>query len=145
MGERFQKRCNEPGCVLRTAHRSGYCEQHQKDNTRKRQRAIYDRERHQDAVSKGYNATWGKIKTMLRGRGNVICQKIENGKQCTRPVEIFHHIISPRENPALMYDPRNIVGVCRQHHPPTEGEPKENLPRLREIYVPTIWSDPIVG
>jgi hypothetical protein len=82
---------------------------------------------------------------MLRGRGNVICQKIENGKQCTRPVEIFHHIISPRENPALMYDPRNIVGVCRQHHPPTEGEPKENLPRLREIYVPTIWSDPIVG
>jgi len=38
-----------------------------------------------------------------------------------------------------MYTPSNVVGVCRQHHPPTEGEPKENLQRLREIYVPTVW------
>jgi 5-methylcytosine-specific restriction protein A len=145
MGERFQRRCNEPGCTTRTADRSGYCPKHVADNTRKRQRALYDAERHKDPISKGYNVIWDRIKTMLRNRGNVICQRIVDGQQCRMPVEIFHHLISPRENPALMYDWQNIVGVCRQHHPPTEGEPKENLPRLAEIYVPTIWCDPVVG
>jgi hypothetical protein len=141
MGERFQKRCNEPGCIIRTADRSGYCPSHLNDNTRKRQRALYDKERHSDPISKMYNANWDRLKMMLRNRGNVICQRLVDGKQCTHLVEIFHHIISPRENRALMYDWRNIVGVCKQHHPPTEGEPKENLPRLSEIYVPTVWSD----
>lgn len=142
MPERFQKVCNEPGCIVRTANRGGYCDQHHNDNARKRRRTIYDKERKQDAVSRGYNAVWDKLKTMLRGRGNVICQKIEDGKQCTAPVEIFHHIISPRENPALMYAPRNIVGLCRQHHPPDEGTPWwiEGVD-----YVATIWSDVYVG
>jgi hypothetical protein len=36
-----------------------------------------------------------------------------------------------------MYTVSNIVGVCRFHHPPTEGEPEENLPRISEIYAPT--------
>lgn len=146
MGERFQKVCLEPGCIVRTANRGGYCDLHLNDNARKRRTAIYDRERHKDPIAKLYaSVIWARLKTMLRGRGNVICQRIVDGRRCTRPVEYFHHIISPRENPARMYDWRNIVGVCHQHHPPTEGEPKENLSRLNEIYVPTIWSDPVVG
>jgi hypothetical protein len=142
MPERFKKVCNEPGCIVRTSNRGGYCDQHQKDNSRKRRTAAYDKERHSDPISKLYNAVWDKTKLMLRGRGNVICQKLENGKQCTRPSEIYHHLVSPRENPALMYVPRNVVGLCQQHHPPDEGTPwwKEGVD-----YVKTIWSDPVVG
>ena len=142
MGERFQRICLEPGCTNRTANRGGYCDQHQLDNSRKRRTAEYDKLRHTDVVSKMYNATWDRLKTMLRNRGNVICQKLEGGKRCTRVVEIYHHLISPRENPSMMYAPKNVVGVCRQHHPPDDGTPwwKEGVD-----YVATIWSDPIVG
>src|ERR1700730_14328179 len=122
MGDRFQKRCNEPGCPERTSESSGYCPKHLTDNTRKRQRAVFDKARHSTTESRMYNVVWDRLKTMVWNRGNEICQRIVDGKQCRTPVEIFHHLISPRENSRLMYDWRNIVGVCRQHHPPTEGE-----------------------
>ena len=75
-----------------------------------------------------------------------------HGVRCTHPVEKRHHIISPRERPDLMYHAgpieyngvhlhSQIVGVCSQHHPVTEGEPKENLPRLAELYVPSVWKE----
>lgn len=138
MPERFQRVCREGGCMVRTNSRSGYCLNHEKDNTQKQWRAIYDKERHADPVQKLYTGiAWERIKNMLRARGNVICQR----RGCMHFVEIYHHIISPREDPTLMYAPRNIVGVCRQHHPNTEGEPKENLGRLDEVYRPTIWAD----
>lgn len=142
MPERFKKRCSEPGCLEKTTDRSGYCEAHRKDNVRNRQRAAYDAERHKDPVQKLYNSiTWDRLKIRLRGLGNVICARLVDGRQCTHPVEIFHHIISPREDVTLFFKPTNIRPVCRQHHPPTEGEPKENLKRLDEIYVPIIWTE----
>lgn len=142
MGDRFQKICRENGCVIRTNSRSGYCPAHEKDNARSRQRAEYDAERHKGPIAKLYNATWDKLKILLRQRGNVICQRLTDGKQCTRFVEIFHHLVSPRKAPTLMYAPRNIVGLCRQHHPPDDGTPWwiEGVD-----YAPTNWSAPIVG
>ena len=146
MPERFQKICRESGCTVRTNSRSGYCPAHEKDNARARQRAEYDAERHKGPFKNLYTrVAWARLKSMLRNRGNVICQRIVDGKQCTHYVEIFHHVISPEEDVSKMYDWHNIRGVCRQHHPNTPGEPKQNLFRLDEIYAPTIWSDTIVG
>jgi 5-methylcytosine-specific restriction protein A len=143
MPERFPRRCNEPGCLTKTTDRSGYCEAHRKDNARSRTRAVYDAERHSDPVYRLYNsATWERFKTMLRGRGNVLCQRLIHGRQCMRPVEIFHHLASPREKPELMYSPGNVIGLCRQCHPPDEGTPwwVEG-----KDYVATEWTEIYVG
>jgi len=114
-----------------------------KDNSRKRRVAAYDQERKHDAVSKLYNcAAWIKLKQLLRNRGNVICQRIVDGEQCTRLAEINHHLISPRVDMRQMYNPRNIVGVCRQCHPTEEGTPDWIEGR---DYVATVWSDVYVG
>jgi 5-methylcytosine-specific restriction protein A len=137
MPERFKRRCNEPGCLEKTTDRSGYCEAHRRDNQQVRARAAYDSDRHKDPIARLYNATWDKLKAMLRARGNVICQRLENGRQCTRPVEIYHHKVSPRKDVSLMYAPPNVIGLCRQHHPPDEGTPwwVEGVD-----YVPTEWT-----
>lgn len=139
MAERIQQMCREPGCLERTADRSGYCAAHQLNNSRKQQRAVYDRERHSDPVARLYGtARWAKLKTMLRHRGNLICQRIVDGKQCTRYAEIYHHLVSPKDDVSLMFSPHNICGVCRQHHPPDEGTPwwVEGTD-----YVATIWTE----
>jgi hypothetical protein len=143
MPGRFYRYCRERGCSERHNDPSGYCAKHQANNTL----LLARKERNAEAQKNNpifdlYNrAPWRRCKEALAGYGNVICQRIENGKRCTRPVEIYHHIFDPKDRPDLMYSPSNIRGVCRQHHPNTSGEPKENLVRLAEIYAPTIWRD----
>src|ERR1700691_391465 len=135
MPTRFQACCLEPGCTVRTAERGGYCNAHRANNSRTAARREYDHERKKDSVWQLYGPAWVTFKNALRANGNVICQRLVDGSRCRRATEIFHHIFSPRTRPDLMYTPRFVVGVCRQHHPPTEGEPVENLPRLAELYV----------
>src|SRR5436853_2951390 len=110
MGTRFQRRCNEYGCLERTMDRSGYCGKHRKDNARTRARAEYDAERHKGPIAKLYNSvTWARLKALLRNRGNVICARLVDHKPCTHPVEIFHHLISPEQDVSKMYDWHNVI------------------------------------
>ncbi len=143
MAERLPRICREPGCCERTRDRSGFCNAHVGKNYVTERVRAYDKDRKQDPVWKLYNcADWRRFTMSLEANGNVICQRIDDGKRCTQLVEIWHHIVSPRVRPSLMYTASNVVGVCRQHHPITEGEPPENLDRLAEIYVPTVWRPP---
>lgn len=67
---------------------------------------------------------------------NPVCQfLIGVGQQCLRPAELVHHKVSPYQNISLAHDPHNLVCLCREHHPPTEGDDPKN-PRP---YVPTRW------
>lgn len=142
MADRQFRYCRERGCGQRTNHPSGWCAAHQQNNSYTRSRAQYDANRKLDPIRKLYNcADWTRFKEAFAGSGNVVCQRMIDGVRCRFPVEILHHIVSPRQNITLMYTPSNVVGVCRQHHPPTEGEPPENLYRLAEIYVPTRWRE----
>lgn len=144
MSERFARYCCEPGCTERHRNRGGYCDRHSEDNTYLRRRQARNAEdKKTDPVWRLYACVaWTKyFRQAFFGHGNVICQRIVDGVRCTRKVEILHHIVSPKKQRGLMYTPSNVVGVCKQHHPPTEGEPEENLPRLGEIYVPTVWKD----
>jgi hypothetical protein len=143
MPARLFRYCRERGCSERHNDASGYCAKHQGNNTLLLARNERNSEKQKnDPIFGLYNcAAWRRFKEALAGYGNVICQRIENGKRCTRPVEIYHHIFSPRERRDLMYTPSNIRGVCRQHHSDSEGEPKENLARLAELYFPTLWKE----
>ena len=129
--------CAEPGCSVRV--RTRYCLTHENNNSASRVRSDRDRERKaSDPTSKLYKcAAWQRFKDSFSAAGNVICQRIVDGRQCRYEVEVWHHLMSPRQRPDLMYSYSNVVGVCRRHHPVTEGEPSENLQRISEIYVPT--------
>ena len=144
MPERLFSYCRERGCGKQTNDRSGYCEAHILDNSYMRSRAERDANRKKnDPTWPLYNrVAWKRFHDAFFGHGNSVCQRIEyDGVRCRRPVEILHHILSPRSRPDLFFTPSNVVGVCRQHHPNSEGEPKENLARLSKIYVPTLWPD----
>ena len=142
MPSRLFRFCRERGCAERHNDISGYCSKHRENNTYLQTRVMHNAARKRDdPVWKLYGADWQRFREAFFGYGNAICQRIENGQRCRFPVEIVHHILSPRQRPDLMYTPSNVVGVCRQHHPVTEGEPKENLLRLSEIYAPTLWRE----
>lgn len=47
---------------------------------------------------------------------NPICQAIAEGKQCTRPAAVVHHLKDPKDAPELFFDWSNLVAVCTEHH-----------------------------
>ena len=116
MPARFERPCRERGCFERTRDISGFCAKHLTDNSYLRDRNKRSVERHKnDPTWKLYKSVaWSRLKEALFGYGNVICQRIVDGRRCTHPVEQWHHIISPRERESLFYTPSNLVGVC--HH-----------------------------
>jgi hypothetical protein len=155
MASRFFTYCRQAGCTERHNNAGGYCAKHRGNNTsfRARQQRALDSKKN-DPVWKLYACVaWTKrFRDAFFGHGNTVCQRLVDGVRCRYRVEILHHIISPRERADLMYHAgpveyngivlhSQIAGVCRQHHPNSEGEPKENLPHLAEIYVPTVWRE----
>jgi len=143
MPARFHRYCRERGCSERHNDASGFCSKHRENNSIFLVRKQRDAERKKgDPIWHLYNcAAWPRFRGAFFGYGNVICQRIVDGQRCRFPVEILHHIHSPRQRPDLMYSPSNVRGVCRQHHPNSEGEPKENLAHLGDIYAPTLWRE----
>lgn len=90
----------------------------------KQERAEKDRFRKKtDPVNALYNATWQKCAALHKNR-NPICQRLRNGRQCTNPAWLVHHLISPRENPSLFLDFQNLVSLCEHCHPTSEGTPE---------------------
>ena len=136
MTDGFYRYCAS-GCGIRT--REKYCPNCAKNSPATQERVQRDRNRKtSNSTWKLYNcAAWKRFKESCTGAGNILCQRIVDGQQCRYPAEIWHHILSPRQRPDLMYSYSNVVGVCRQHHPVTEGESPENLSRIAEVYVPT--------
>jgi hypothetical protein len=127
MALRALKTCNKSGCP--TLIKDGrYCAKHG-EQAKQREYA----ERNADEIRKLYaTRRWMRVRNHALYR-NQPCQRLlEDGKRCEHGATIAHHIVSPRENPDLMYDTANLLCVCAAHHPNTEGE--EDLTR----YAPTI-------
>lgn len=136
--QRFQTPCRAPGCMERTTLRGGYCDKHVRDNPVANQRKAYEHDRKQAGVWRLYGAAWERLKAWLIAQGNVQCQKLTAGDRCTRRVQIFHHLVSPKVAPEKMYVPQNVIGLCRQCHPPDEGTPHW---KPGEDFVPTIFKE----
>ncbi len=133
-----------PGCpghprsVLEDAPDFPYCCPEHRERHR-RERSDQDRwQRSQRPSSKLiHTKKWLHFREYLTACGNVICQHVgDGGVRCHRPVEFWHHILDKEEFPQFQLDQRNVVGVCREHHPNTPGDPGGI------DYVPTLWSAP---
>jgi hypothetical protein len=141
MPERFYRYCREGGCHERTNDRSGYCQTHREQNAVKNAAQVreYARKKN-DPVARLYNGPqWARFKLAFRAAGNVICARIEDGRRCSRPSDLIHHLVSPRVDASKMFSFDNCRPCCMQHHPPTPGSPPEDwcnwapvlLPKLR--------------
>jgi hypothetical protein len=138
MADRFQKTCRQPGCGTLTRDASGYCEKHTAHvndarNMRNKMRM------ENDPVWELYGYRWTLLRKAIRAQGWVQCQRIINGVRCLQMADIYHHLWSPRTRPDLAYVPDNICGVCREHHPVTEGSPEWIA---NKDYIPTVMSMP---
>ena len=134
MAQRFNRGCRMCGTLTREPN--GFCEKHQANANDVRN--LHNKQRMEnDPVWKLYGYRWELYKRALRAQGNLQCQRLVGGIQCLQMVDIFHHLFSPRVRPDLMYESSNVVGVCREHHPTTEGSPEWVL---NKDYVPTIMT-----
>lgn len=125
--------CGFPRCRYTTRNRPGYCDEHK---AAARNKLAANRPGYMENTS-----AWKRFKEALRGNGNVLCQRIEHGERCNQPVEIYHHLLGSNQRPDLIFDPQNVIGLCRGHHPNTDGTP-DWKPGVD--YVPTIWQGLLV-
>jgi hypothetical protein len=114
------KTCREPGCFKASIRGSAYCEGHQRTNSAQAQ----DRWRKAtDEISKWYHrAPWPAFKRKILN-DNIVCQRLYDGVQCRNRSKLVHHLVSPRVLPALFVDPTNVVALCENCHPTSEGTP----------------------
>lgn len=101
----------------------GFCEKCAKEHPRALDQSTI---RHRERRHKIYDtAQWKHPERGTRAlmqTCNPQCQAIIEGIQCLRPMVIVHHIVSPFVDLSKGHDPRNLVAVCRDHHPTTEGD-----------------------
>lgn len=83
-----------------------------------------------------YDHRWEKFKRVLVSLGNVVCQRVNNGVRCNRPMAMFHHILEAQQFPQFAYDWRNVVATCKPCHPHPENQDQG-------IWVPTLWRPPM--
>ena len=96
----------------------------------KSNRAAADRLRQDDPVMRRYHSTaWLKLSRMVRDL-NPMCQRIrrdglynDKGEPCRNPSTLVHHLISPRTDPTRFLRLENVLALCAECHPPTEGSP----------------------
>ena len=136
MALRFSKGCRKCGTPTRDV--SGFCEKHLV-NKNDAANAWSKMRLENDPVWALYGYRWQCFKKALRAQGWIQCQRIINGAQCTAMADIYHHIFSPRVRPDLVYVPENVCGVCREHHPASEGTPEWIA---NKDYVPTVMTLP---
>lgn len=72
---------------------------------------------------------------------NPVCQRIENGVRCTAMTNQLHHLVEPRTTEQF-FNPKNVVGLCREHHAPWPGTPYWVEGK---DYAPTVWNLPSFG
>jgi len=122
-------------CRKPAEDRSDYCKEHKPDVKARENQRNADRTVNDPTFGWYKRNAWVRFKKAHTQNGNVRCQRLVDGVQCTNSKVIHHHLLSPRlapENFALFLDPRNVVGVCRDHH----SDILKDDPRL---YVPTRW------
>ena len=79
---------------------------------------------------KRYHTTaWLKLSKLVRDL-NPMCQRIrrdglysDKGEPCRNPSTLVHHIISPRQDETRFLRLENLLALCSECHPPTEGSP----------------------
>src|SRR5712692_150394 len=112
MPNRLPQQCHERSCYKSTTAKSGYCADHEKNNSVKQRERAYYASRQNDPVHCMYTDPrygWETFRTALMANGNVFCQRIIAGERCTELVAIFHHLISPRVRPELFTVPSNVA------------------------------------
>ncbi len=129
--------CRTPCCPGYAVER-GYCEPCAKLNPKKKD----DNRRHKIALQRSkeeiafyQTSEWRYTTQPTAIAYNAQCQFLVNGVQCLQPSKFVHHKVSPRVDIGKGHDPRNLVCLCQEHHPPTSGDDPKN-PRP---YVPTRW------
>ena len=107
MATRAPRPCREPACRHLSRDGSGYCEHHVK------QSSGWTRESRGSAHSRGYGATWRKIRTATLRRDKYLCQPCAKYGFVTPATEV-DHIVNKAEGGTDEQD--NLQSICHQCH-----------------------------
>jgi hypothetical protein len=109
------KACARPGCGKAHTQKGAYCEDCSP--------SVPDSARDSNIKSMYDRAVWRKRFSPMMLRLNPICQRLVfdrvrgTTEQCHNPAKVVHHIISPRTDPTLFLQPRNVACLCDSCHP----------------------------
>lgn len=127
-GDRMPKKparpCREPGCVLKTEARDGYCDQH-----RAAQRKEYDQQRRFDPERAVYQSRRWRNLVEIKRKADPICERCK-AKGILNQTEIVHHKV-PIAQGGAPYDLLNTESVCRKCH--AEEEEHKAFARRRPL------------
>jgi 5-methylcytosine-specific restriction endonuclease McrA len=102
--------CVEPRCPSPATAR-GRCDEHRKALERER-----SRDRRATAHKRFYDTKRWKLTARHYRFHNPLCEyEVEDGKQCGQIAAHVHHIVDIADGGAL-YDPENLMAVCKPHH-----------------------------
>jgi hypothetical protein len=114
---RAKRPCGQGQCPALVSGDQRYCEKH----LPKAKQKEYEAKRNDEFWMMYQTPMWRKFRAWFL-RLNPQCQRIVDGKRCEQIADTVHHRISPRKRPDLFRDADNVKAVCREHHPPTEGD-----------------------
>jgi hypothetical protein len=137
MPPRQTKLCQYAGCVERHQNSGAYCSQHSGLVQSAAWKRRAEQRKGDPIYAKYQSAAWKRFCICFDSAGNILCQAIVNGAQCTELGVIHHHLRAPETHPHLFFSFDNVVKLCRQHHPNTAGSSEEVLKDLDKYFVPT--------
>lgn len=107
--------CEQPTCRNTVPAGQAFCESHR--DVPKQRAAEYEKYGRDPEIKKLYNCARWRTTTGLVRQKNPICQRIhDDGKQCTRPSALTHHLVDPKVDITKFYDWSNLVAVCDECH-----------------------------
>lgn len=107
MPNRPLRPCRHYGCPELTNDKSGYCEEHRRDN------GDYDRYRG-SPTERGYNYRWEKARVRFLKEHPLCVDCLKEG--IYTPATQVDHIIPHRGDPLLFWDEENWQPLCAHHH-----------------------------
>jgi 5-methylcytosine-specific restriction protein A len=105
-----QRPCKKPGCPSLTRDKSGYCEEH------KRQEARSYEQRRGSPIQRGYGYRWQKARlSFLRRHPVCECEDCKKNKRIL-PATVVDHVIPHKGNYFLFWDKNNWQAMAKSCH-----------------------------
>ncbi|MCH8855997.1 MAG: HNH endonuclease [Proteobacteria bacterium] len=104
--------CNQAGCAALTHER--FCEQHRKARDQQ-----YERRRRQRDPWRAWYATarWQRLRAnQLKRQPLCECEDCRGGQLRVTPATVVDHIVAPKGDAALFFNPTNLQSMSKPHH-----------------------------
>lgn len=128
MPNRSKKPCSHPRCPKLVPGGQTYCDEHQKEESSRRNEQ-YDRYERDEKLSKFYSsARWQKVRKKQLKQQPLCESCLEEGR--TEQADVVDHIVPVKVDWSLRLRLDNLQSLCRSHHQKKSAKDREKYDQL---------------